>query len=552
MRSESKRSFRVGVFAVPWLALVTMLAVSLVGADILLRGLDFTTSFILDNFGWLFNWSTFIAVILIVYLAFSPLGSKKVGGDLARPVMKFRSLVWITLCTTIAAGILFWACAEPLYHLHQPPAQAGGAENSPAAMLFAMKAMFLEWTWSPYALYTVATVSFAFAFHNMRLPHSLSSGLVPIFGEGVLRFSGVIDAVCLTALGLGMAASLGTGALSIAGGIENQFGIESGPVSWAIIIFAIVLCFVISSVSGVMRGIRKLSELNMKVYLVIFAFVLIFGPTAYIFSMGTESLGAFFADFPKMSLAMGTAHGEDWNKTWPIFYWCNWLAWTPITATFLASIAKGFTFRRLIVANFILPSLFSSVWMAIFSSSAIYFDKNGVNLWEAMQDMGPESVVYGIFEQMPLAVIVIPVYLFIVFISFVTASDSNTTAVADICMPTYRKTPASKHLLKVVWGATVGAVTWIVISFGGIDGIKMASNLGGFPNLFLFIGLGSGVAYVSRQPERFYNYFSGQRPSLIRDIKYRLSERKQQREDEEEGKEEGKDEMREVSDSPAL
>ena len=109
-----------------------------------------------------------------------------------------------------------------------------------------------------------------------------------------------------------------------------------------------------------------------------------------------------------------------------------------------------------------------------------------------------------------------------------------------------------RSLLKVVWGATVGAVTWIVISFGGIDGIKMASNLGGFPNLFLFIGLGSGVAYVSRQPERFYNYFSGQRPSLIRDIKYRLSERKQQREDEEEGKEEGKDEMREVSDSPAL
>ena len=374
---------------------------------------------------------------------------------------------------------------------------------------------------------------------------------MPIFGEGVLRFSSVIDAVCLTALGLGMAASLGTGALSIAGGIENKFGLPSGPVSWAIIITAIVVCFVLSSVSGVMKGIRKLSELNMKVYLAIFAFVLVFGPTAYIFSSGTESIGAFLADFPKLSWAMGTAHGEDWNKTWPIFYWCNWLAWTPITATFLASIAKGFTFRRVIVANFVLPSLFSSLWMAIFSSSAIYFDKHGVGLWQAMQERGPESVVYGIFEQMPLAVIVIPVYLFIVFISFVTASDSNTTAVADICMPTSGKAPAGKQALKVVWGATVGAVTWIVISFGGIDGIKMASNLGGFPNLFLFIGLGSGIAYVSRQPERFYNYLDGERPSLVRDLKYRLAERKQQ------GKGEGasgtaKRQEREVSGGPAL
>ena len=217
-----------------------------------------------------------------------------------------------------------------------------------------MKTMFLEWTWSPYAIYTVAVLVFAFVFYNMKQPYSMGSALVPALGERVKKYNGLVDVICLVTLVAGMAASLGTGTLTIAGGIQNLTGLKSGAVMWGIVIAVIVTTFIVSSVSGVMKGIKLLSSINAKVYMVLFVFLLVFGPTAYMLNMSVESWGAYIRDFLPMSLMSGDVFGDTWSRSWPIFYWCNWLSWTPVTAVFLGKILKGYTIKDAIKCNFII------------------------------------------------------------------------------------------------------------------------------------------------------------------------------------------------------
>ncbi len=495
------------VFLPPWILLVAMVVVSLVNGDVFIAGLNAVTSWILNNFAWLFNGTVLFCIFTIIIVFISPFGKVRIGGRNMRPIMSFTNLTWITLCTTVAAGILFWACAEPLYHLYSPPAISSAEAGSIEAAMVSMETMFLEWTWSPYAIYTVATLTFAFVFYNMKAPYSIGSALLPMFGEKVKKYNSLIDVICLFALVAGMAASLGTGTLTIGGGVERVFGIESNPTSWAVIITVIVVTFVISSISGVMNGIRILSDINAKVYMVLLVFLLVFGPTAFMLNFSADALGAYISDFFKMSLYTGEITGDSWAKSWPIFYWCNWLAWTPITAVFLGKILKGYTIREAIVCNFVIPSVFATIWMGLFSTASIYYELNGYGFYEIMLNKGTESVVYAVFDQLPLAILVIPFYLFIVFISFVTASDSNTNAMAGLCTKGInQEEQESLAWLKVVWGVSIALMTWILISFAGIDGIKAASNLGGFPNMFLVLCMGAGLLKISRNPKKYDEY----------------------------------------------
>ncbi|MEG0228319.1 MAG: BCCT family transporter, partial [Lachnospiraceae bacterium] len=153
---------------------------------------------------------------------------------------------------------------------------------------------------------------------------------------------------------------------------------------------------------------------------------------------------------------------------------------------------------------FVIPSVFATIWMGLFSTASIYYELNGKGFYELLQNSGPESVVYAVFDQLPLSIIVIPFYLFIVFISFVTASDSNTTAMAGLCTNGItQEAQESPAWLKIVWGITIAAVTWILLSFAGIDGIKAASNLGGFPNMILMIFMAIGLMKICKNPKKY-------------------------------------------------
>lgn len=501
----SHKKIRWGVFLPPWILLLALLILNLVNFDAFMTVMNTATNWILQNFSWLFNSTTFACLLLVAVAYFSPFSKVRMGGSKARPMMNYSNLVWIVLCTIMAAGILLWACAEPMYHMYAPPAHITEGAGSIQSIQWAMQNILLEWTFSPMAIYCVPALLFAFVFYNMEKPYSIGSMLYPTLGDSLTpRVTPVVDCICLFALVAGMAASLGSGVLLLGGGMESLFGIPSGPKTWIIFATLIVIAFIISAASGVMKGIRILSSINSRMYMAMGIFIFLAGPTAYLLDLFVESVGLYINDFAKLSLWTSTMAGDGWSRWWPTFYWCNWMAWMPVTACFLGRISKGYSVKEIIRAVFVIPSVFSAIWLVLFSGTAINFELAGLGINDAMLAGGVEGATFAVFRQLPLSAITIPIFLLIVFISFVTTADSNTNAMSGLCTTGLTENDQESPLtLKVIWGLTIGALCIILLTAAGLDGMKMASNLGGFPNVFLLILICISFIKVMKDPAKY-------------------------------------------------
>ncbi len=505
MESSSKK-IRWGVFLVPWVLAIITIILNFVSGEAFNNVIMTITNFILDDFSWLFALMAFICVILIIAAYFSKFGRVRIGGRNAKPIMNMSNYVWIVLCTIMAAGILLWACAEPMYHYYGPPASVPA--ESPAAIEFIMKDIFLEWTFTPMCIYGVPAILFAFLFYNAKKAYSLGNMLYPTLNyEKAKKISPVVDVICLLALVCGMAASMGSAVFLVTGGMSTltNGGISSTVMTWTIVAAVIVAAFVASAVSGIMKGIRILSTINSRVYIGLGIFVFIFGPTFYILNMTIEGFGAYITDFAKQSLFLSAGDGDKWAMWWPVFYWCNWMAWMPVTSAFLGRISRGYTVREAIRVIVVFPALFSVAWLGLFSTSSLYYELQGKGINEAMTNGGTEYATYAVFQQMPIATVAIAVFLVIVFISFVTASDSNTNAMSGLCTSGLSAEDAeSPTWLKIVWGVTIGAMCVIFIAaFQSTDALKYLSNLGGFPVVFFLIIISISFVKVMVNPKKY-------------------------------------------------
>lgn len=485
-----KKALKPIVFWPPFILLLAAVLLSFFNKDIFTQTMNTTNQWILLNFDWLFAWGGFLFLVTSLIAYFSPLGNVRIGGENAKPILNRWRWFSITLCTTIAIGILFWASAEPLFHIHSPPEALGIAPNSPEAQTFAMSTLYMHWSFIPYAIYTVPAIMFALVYYNQKKSYSLSSSLTPIFGkiEGS-KLAQIIDAICLFSLVAGMAAALGAGALSMVGGTDYLFGFAKSSLSLGIVIGLVVIAFLMSASSGLMQGIRILSSWNIRIFFTFAAIILILGPTLDILKLGFFSFGEFIGNFFERSIITGDLVGTDWSNSWTIFYWANWLAWAPITALFLGRIAYGYRVKDFIVMNLFLPALFGCAWMTIFGGTSILLDtqQNGF-LYNALNEQGAGYVMYNIFNQYPLSFLLAIFFLLTAFISFVTASDSNTEAMAGISSTGITpKSPEPPNSIKIIWGLIIGLVSWVMVSYAGIDGVKMLSNFGGFPALILIL-----------------------------------------------------------------
>ena len=455
---------------------------------------------ILGYFGSFFALVATLSLTLTIAISFTKFRKVKIGGADAEPLMSMWNWFSITICTTIAIGILFWSTAEPIKHLMSPPDFADAKAGSPEAATFALSTMYLHWSFTPYAIYCVASLMFAYAYYNLRLPYSLGSTLAPLLGKNVTGRGGdLIDAICLYALVAGMAAALGTGILMLGSGVElvsNQLGwfeIKSGKWLWAAITVLIVGTFVISSLTGLMKGIRILSDINTKLLFLMALVPLFFGAALSLIQFAGASLLDYGIMFVPRHLDL---YANDWDTEWTIFYWAVWLAWAPITACFLGRIAYGRTVGEFLLVNFLFPSLFAIVWMTIFGGTAMEMQLRhladpdqplAADLYATYQNSGEQAVSYQFFLNLKFKWVLIVFYMFSAFVCFVTSSDSNMSAMSSISSTGVSpEKPEGSFTLKIIWGVTVGAVAWIMISFtGGVKGVKMLSNLGGFPAAFL-------------------------------------------------------------------
>ena len=490
------KSTRALVFWPPVVLLLAALAFSIADFDGFHASVTTANNWILSRFDWLFSLASFGAVLVLAWVCFSPLGAVRIGGPEAKPILSRWNWFAITLCTTIAIGILFWGTAEPMFHVNGPPDFAGVEARSDEAARFALSSMFMHWTITPYAIYTVPALAFALAHYNLGRPYSLSGPLSLVFGRAATGKGGaIIDAIGLYALVAGVAASLGAGVMTVAGGLHTVAGWHDGAVMRLGVTVAIVAFFVASSVSGIQRGIKFLSDLNIKFFFVLCAFVFLTGPSVAILTLGGEGIVDYVADFIPRSLSLGERAGDQWTRDWTVFYFANWLAWAPVTALFLGRISVGYTVREFLMFNLAGPAAFGALWMVVFGGAAIEIDAaTSGALTAALNTDGPEAVIYALFQALPFTGLVIVAFVAVTFISFVTAMDSNTHSIAGVCLKP--DAPGGQHgkpalFIKVFWGALVGAIAWVMTSTTGIDGVRMLSNLGGLPGLFILIAMGA-------------------------------------------------------------
>ena len=492
---------RRGVFFPPFFLVVTALIISVLFPSGFLEKVVSLKEGMLDVFGGVFVWVGFLLLILAAFIFVSPLGRVKIGGRDAEPLVSRGAWLAIALCTNTAVGVLFWAMAEPLYHFLTPPASLQIVPEGQAATTFALSSLFMHWSFIPCTLYALPGLMFAICIYNFRQPFSLASCFYPMLGAVRSKAIGTpVDAVCLYALVAGMAAALATGILTIAGGLEHIFGLDSGPFSWTLIGIAIVGAFTASAVSGLQRGIRILSGINTGFFFLLILFFLIAGPTALAISLGVDAFRDFFVEFIPRATLSAFAPDDPWPGSWTIFYWAVWFAWAPVTSVFLGKISRGYSVRSYIVTNILVPATFAIIWMWVLGGTAMCMQTSGAGDFTGALDpggTGPESIAFLVLDKLPGATVVIPFFLLVVFIAFVTAADSNTTAMASMSTDGLASEETDAPIrTKLIWGVTVGGLALSMLWLSGIEGIKNISYLGGLPALFFEIAIAVSFIFL--------------------------------------------------------
>lgn len=477
------------IFYPPILLIVGTIIFSQVNNELFSTSIAAINIWVLNNFGFLFYYSSFGFLVILGITYFSPLAKKKIGGSEAEPLLSKGKWFAISICTTMATGILFWSCAEPLFHLTNPPLsyiEPFSEESKTAALSF----LFLHWSFTPYAIYCLAGLVFALALYNMGRKFSVFSLFAINKSAKTRLLSIIVNVICLYSLVLGMASSLGGGIYSIIGGINEIVSITKSNLTIGIVGFIIILSFIISAASGLQKGIKWLSSFNIIGFSLIAVYVFLFGFPFDILHLAANSFGEYIITFIPRSLNLEASMNQEWMKDWSIFYLANWFAWAPIAALFLGKISKGYTVRDYINFNLILPALFAIIWMTIFGGTPLHLNKLLDNaLYLNLEKEGVESVMYGLFDALSFAKITIPFVVILLFLSYVTAADSNISAMASLSENNFDSSNGeSSVILKIIWGLVLGSLTYIMLATKGLDGIKILSVLGGFPALFIVIG----------------------------------------------------------------
>ncbi|MEB2775280.1 BCCT family transporter [Algoriphagus sp. D3-2-R+10] len=498
-------NIRPWVFWPPFILLILAVFSSILFPDSFISAFRYIQQSILTNFSLGFSWVSFVMTLLTIAVFFSPLGNYRIGGNSAVPRLNRISWFAIVLCTTIAIGILFWGSAEPLSHFLFPPDFKGFQANSEEAKSFALGALYFHWGFTPYAIYAVPALVFALMFYSGKSRFSLSIMLRPMIGSSPHRFWETgLDMFSLFALVTGMAAALGAGILSLSGGFLALFPKLNPTFLTGFITLGILVTFIISASTGIEKGIKNLSLFNLGFFFLIAFLFVVLGEKSKILNSILTGFTKYGSNFTDLSLQLSGA-GNSWTYDWSTFNFAMWMAWAPMTALFLGKIAVGRTVREFLLVNWFLPALFCLIWMGIFGGTTLDFASKSPEIYKNLfQNSGPESIIYKVFEDMGYFKIFAQLFILGIFISYVTAADSSTDALASISMKKQDGDPfRSDTNLKVLWGVLIGFLSWVMITYSGIDGVRILSVIGGLPALFFLLLVSVCLLMMLISPKKY-------------------------------------------------
>lgn len=438
---------------------------------------------ITDYGSWLFIIGVNLFIGFSLYFAFSKYGKIRLGGENAKT--DFSTSAWFAMLFSAGMGIglMFFAVAEPMWHLLYPPHAETGTIQ---AMQDAMGVTFLHWGLHAWAIYSVVGLSLAFFAFNRKLPLSFRSVFYPLLGDRINGWMGdVIDILAVLATLFGLATSLGIGASQAGAGMEHVFGFENTTTLQVIIIVFVTAIAVVSVVLGVQRGVKVLSEFNIRLAGLFLLFIFILGPTLFILGTFVESTGYYLQNFAEYSTWLESFDEEgSFMSTWTVFYWAWWISWSPYVGMFIARVSRGRTVKEFVLGVLLVPTIVTFFWMSGFGGTALFLETTGIAEIASAVEADQTTSLFVLLDQFPLATLTSILAIILVLSFFVTSSDSGSLVIDGLTSGGKMDAPVGQ---RIFWASTEGVVAAVLLIGGGLGALQAAAVSSGLPFVIILL-----------------------------------------------------------------
>ena len=523
------------VFVISGITIVLFIVGSLIFQDQATKLFGGVRTWLTTNLDWLFMSTANLVVLFCLIVAISPLGKIRLGGPDAKPEYSYLTWLAMLFAAGVGIGLLFFGVLEPVTYYQAPPlgvetvydkeavytevdVQTGdalqaedadkgfstkkfyNAESVPdiedstvkRAASLGIAATVFHWGLHGWGVYGIVGLALAFFAYNRGFPMLIRSAFYPIFGERIWGWPGhIIDTFAIFAGIFGLATSLGLGAKQVTSGLNALFGIPANNLTMILLIVGITAIALISVMTGINVGIKRLSQFNIILAFVLLITIFILGPTRYIF----QSMFSGFVTYVKEIVPLSNWIGREdtgFLHGWTTFYWAWWIAWAPFIGTFIARISKGRTVRQFVFFVLILPTLLCLLWFSAFGGTAIHqFLSDGyASVTEIVEAYVPEMALFEMFKELPMTMLLSCVAMLLTIIFFVTSSDSGSLIVDIIAAGGKVDAPVAQ---RVFWCTAEGLVAIALLLGGGLRALQAASLATGFPFAIVLLGMGGCV-----------------------------------------------------------
>ncbi|KFC20345.1 BCCT family transporter [Chryseobacterium sp. FH1] len=442
-------------------------------------------NFIFVNLNWVYVWCVTIFVVFLVFLLFSKYGKIKLGSNDSKPEYSFFSWVSMLFAAGMGIGLMYFSVAEPMQHYSTDAfSESHIISRAKNAQLYT----FFHWGIHAWAIYGLVGLCLAYFTYRYRLPLSLRSCLYPLLKDKITgKWGDVIDIFALCSTFFGITTTLGFGVVQINSGLETLNILpETGFVYQLLIVAVLVSVAVFSATSGVDKGVKILSKINVVAVVILLFFVLFLGPTVYLIGSFTYGLGNYINNF--FDLTFNTHVYEEktlpWFYNWTILYWAWWISWSPFVGLFIAKISKGRSIREFIAAVLIIPTLFNFIWMSVFGNSGMWIDLNIANGALSALVSDPDALMFRFLEYLPLSDILSLAVVCIIMIFFVTSADSGILVMDSISTKNSSKSP---KIQIVFWGLLLAALALMLLNAGGLQVLQTMTLITALPFAVIMI-----------------------------------------------------------------
>ena len=482
---EKQTSFNPLVIGATLFFVVLLVAMILIAPEQTQTLLNAAKSGIFANFSWFYVLAFSVFLGFLVILSVSSLGNIKLGNDEEEPEFGFLSWLAMLFAAGMGVGLMFFGVAEPLTH-YLSDITAGTAEHKQQEAL--LHTLF-HWGIHAWAVYGTIALALAYFGFRYKLPLALRSCFYPLLKERINgKLGDLIDIMALLATLFGVITTLGFGASQLGAGLHQLGWISENSFSLQVVVIAVVMSLAIfSAISGVGKGVKILSELNLTLAFCLLIFVLVAGPTLYLLSAFSDNIGTYLSNLVKLSFKTYVYEQEhtDWFSGWTILYWAWWCSWAPFVGLFIARISKGRTIREFIFGVLVVPSLFGILWFTVFGNTAIWLNDGEAAGTLGQMISSPETLLFKFLDYLPLSGVTGLVSLVVISLFFITSADSGIYVLNNIA--SRDKSLAAPRWQAVMWGILMSVVAIVLMQSGGLANLQAMTLLVALPFAMLML-----------------------------------------------------------------